>query len=79
MVSNQPINLYEAEKAGNFEVASIPKIGLLENIGLRIGTRICVKNRYAFGGPVLLRVEGAYDLALGKDIAQQIAVRPEAS
>ena len=79
MANKQPVNLYEAEKTQNFEVASVPKIGLLESIGLRIGTRICIKNRYAFGGPVLLRVEGAYDLALGKEIAQQIAVRPEAA
>jgi len=26
------------------------------------------------GGPVLLRVEGAFDVAIGKDIATQIAV-----
>ena len=39
------------------------------------GTEVTVKNRYALGGPVLLRVEGAYDLALGKDIARQITVK----
>ena len=74
MFNKQPVNLYEVAKEGHFEVASVPKIGLLESIGLRIGSKITVKNRYALGGPVLLRVEGSYDIALGKDIAQQIAV-----
>jgi len=69
------INLYEAKKQCNFEVTSVPAVNLLESIGLRVGSRINIKNRYAFGGPVLLRVEEAYDLALGKDIAQQIAVK----
>ena len=75
MLNKQPISLYEAKSKGTFEVASIPQIRLLESMGLRIGTQITIQNRYALGGPVLLRIEGAYDLALGKDIAQQIAVR----
>ena len=75
MYDKQPINLYEAKNRGTFHVASIPQIRLLESMGLRKGTQITVKNRYIMGGPVLLRVEGAYDLALGKDIAQQIAVK----
>ena len=73
--NKQPINLYEAKKSSSFQVVSVPQIQLLENMGLRNGTQITIQNRYALGGPVLLRVEGAYDLALGKDIAQQIAVR----
>ena len=75
MASKQPISLYEAKKSDTFQVAYVPQIGLLEGLGLRIGTKVTVQNRYAFGGPVLLRVEGAYSIALGKDIAQQIAVR----
>jgi len=75
MQINPPLSLYEAKKMGTFQVASVPKIGLLESMGVRIGTKITVQNRYALGGPVLLRVEGAYSVALGKDIAQQIAVR----
>ena len=75
MTRKQPINLYEANKSGTFRVASVPKIGLLENIGLRTGTKVTVQNRYALGGPVLLRVENAYSVALGKDIAKQITVR----
>jgi len=68
-------NLYEAKKNSTFQVDSTPEIGLLESLGLRAGTQITVQNRYALGGPVLLRVEGAYSIAVGKDIAKQIAVR----
>jgi len=75
MIPSNPTSLYEAKKFGNFQVASVPRIQLLENMGLRVGTKITLQNRYKLGGPVLLKVEGAYSLALGKDIAQQIAVR----
>ena len=75
MITSQPVNLYQAKKCGNFLVASVPQIPLLESMGLRIGTQVTLQNRYALGGPVLLRVEGAYSVALGKDIAQQIAVK----
>ena len=68
-------NLYEAKKNQVFQVASVPNIGLLENLGLRNGTKIVVESRYALGGPVLLRIENAFAVAIGKDIATQIAVR----
>ena len=68
-------NLYEAKETAAFKVVSVPDIGLLESLGLRTGTQITLQNRYALGGPVLLRVEGAYSIALGKDIAQQITVQ----
>ena len=73
------INLYNAEKKGEFQVTSVPNIGLLEGMGLRTGTRVMVQTRYSFGGPVLLRVEDAYSVALGKDIAVQIGVKKVAS
>ena len=75
MKDNKTANLYEAKKMGAFQVVSVPGIGLLENLGLRSGTHVTLQNRYALGGPVLLRVEGAYSVALGKDIAQQITVQ----
>jgi len=68
------INLYEAKKNQVFQVVSTPDIGLLENLGLRNGTRVVVESRYALGGPVLLRVENAFAIAIGKDIAIQISV-----
>ena len=79
MHKKQLMSLYEADRQGKFQVASIPNIPMLENMGLRPGTQITIQNRYALGGPVLLRVEEAYDLALGKDIARQIAVKEAAS
>jgi len=75
MLNNQPINLYKAKKRSNLQVASVPRIPLLESMGIRIGTQLTLQNRYALGGPVLLRVEDSYSIALGKDIAQQIAVK----
>ena len=70
-----PGNLYEAKQMGSFQVVSVPNIGLLENLGLRTGTQVMVQNRYSLGGPVLLRVENAFSVALGKDIAKQITVQ----
>ena len=75
MHNNQPVSLYKAKKLGTFKVDSVPQIQLLENMGLRVGAQVTVQDRYGLDGPVLLRVEGAYELALGKDIAQQIAVK----
>jgi len=71
---NKTMNLYEAKKRGIFQVISVPTIGLLESIGLRVGTQVTIQNRYTLGGPVLLSVEGAHAIALGKDIAKQIGV-----
>jgi len=68
-------NLYEATRGISCEVASVPKVGLLESLGVRTGTTITVQNRYAMGGPVLLRVNNTFSVAIGKDIATQIAVK----
>ncbi|MCL2618963.1 MAG: ferrous iron transport protein A [Defluviitaleaceae bacterium] len=73
------INLYEAAPDVVFSVVSVPNIGLLGSMGLRVGSRVVVQNRYALGGPVLMRVEDTYSLAIGKDIATQIAVREAAA
>ncbi|MCL1904233.1 MAG: ferrous iron transport protein A [Oscillospiraceae bacterium] len=67
-------SLYQAEKRKSFKVVSVPDIELLRNIGLRTGTNVTVQTRYAFGGPVLLKVEDTYEVALGKDIANNIQV-----
>lgn len=69
------MNLYQAKKNGAFQVISTPNINMLENIGLRNGTMFVVQSRYALGGPVLLRVENAFTVAIGKDIATQIGVK----
>jgi hypothetical protein len=70
----ETISLYKAQKSIPLQVASVPDVGLLQNLGLRVGTKIAVKHRYAFGGPVLLDIENSFSVALGKDIAKQITV-----
>ena len=67
-------NLYEAKRGKPFTVASVPNISLLTGLGLRVGTKIAVQNRFSLGGPVILRVEDAFSIAVGKDVATQIAV-----
>ena len=69
------MNLYDAKNSHVYQIISFPKIHLLESLGLRLGTKIEVQNRYRFGGPILLRVEDAFAVAIGKDVATQIGVR----
>jgi len=73
-MNKKTMALYETNHKGPFFVSSVPDVKLLENLGLRVGTKIDIQNRYAFGGPVLLRVEDAFSVAVGKDIAKQISV-----
>jgi len=68
------VNLYKAKPDCIYTAHSLPDVKLLENMGIRLGTKLLVRNRYAFGGPVVLRVEDAYTVAVGKDIAKQIIV-----
>ena len=68
------MNLYTAQKGINLQVVHVPDVGLLKNLGLRQGTKISIKHRYALGGPVLLNVEESFVVAIGKDIATQITV-----
>jgi len=68
-------NLYAAKKGSTFKVVSVANIALLESLGVRLGTTIAVQNRYIFGGPVLLRIEDSYSVAIGKNIATQILVQ----
>lgn len=69
------INLYNAKKQGVFELVHLPDIPLLTSLGLRSGTVVSIKGRVRLGGPVLLRVENAFVVAVGKDIATQIIVK----
>ena len=73
------MSLYEAKNNNTYRVTSTPNIGLLESLGVRTGTQITVQNRYSFGGPILLRIEDACSVALGKVIAKQITVEETAS
>ncbi|MCL2574047.1 MAG: ferrous iron transport protein A [Defluviitaleaceae bacterium] len=78
-MSFKTINLYDAKKEKVLQVTFVPSISLLENLGLRNGTKVVVQSRYGFGGPVLCRVENAFAVAIGKDIATQIAVKEVSS
>lgn len=73
-MASEIMSLYQAKKNGVFQVASTPNISLLENLGINIGTKLTLQSRYALGGPVLLRVENSFTVAIGKDIATQIGV-----
>jgi len=68
------LDLYAAGKGRDFLIASVPDMVGLDGLGLREGVRVTVRNRYALGGPVLLRVEDTFSVAVGKDIARRIAV-----
>ncbi|MCL2170524.1 MAG: ferrous iron transport protein A [Defluviitaleaceae bacterium] len=68
-------NLYDIGRDCELLIEDLPKIGLLEGLGLRVGTRVAVRQRYGLGGPVLLRVEDAFSVAIGKDIASRIVVK----
>ena len=69
------IDLYEAAKNKTLQVVKIPDIGLMESLGLRPGTLLTIKNKYGFGGPVLLRIGETFTVAVGKDIAKQVVVK----
>jgi len=77
-MSSDAITLYMAQKNGHFTVMDVPDIDLLENLGVRSGASVSLQNRYAFGGPVVLKIENAYSVAIGKDIASQIIVKEAA-
>jgi len=68
-------NLYSVSKNKVFRIVSVPDIALLKNLGVYTNREVVVQNRYAFGGPVLLRVQDTYSVALGKDIAKKIEVQ----
>ena len=68
------ISLYMAQKNTAFHVTSVPDVSLLRNLGLRKGTKVSIEHRYALGGPVLLNIEDAFSVEIGKDIATQITV-----
>jgi len=72
-------NLYEASKTKSqknkpLKIVSVPNIALLQGLGLRTNTKVSIHTRYALGGPVLLRVEDTFAVAIGKDIATQIII-----
>jgi Fe2+ transport system protein FeoA len=74
-IMNSPhINLYKADRKSELVVINVPDIALLKSLGIRFGTHVRLLYRYCFGGAVVLRIEDAYTVALGKDVAVQVGV-----
>ena len=73
--------LYALEP-GDIAVVAVPGstdpevIKFLDELGLRPGVRVEVREKHPFDGPVVLRVEGR-DRTIGEKIANQIYVRKE--
>jgi DtxR family Mn-dependent transcriptional regulator len=71
--------LYSLEP-GDVAVVAVPGstdpdvIDFLENLGLRPGVRVQVKEKHPFDGPLVLRVDGK-DRTVGERVASQIFVR----
>lgn len=70
--------IYTAQKNKNYVIChipnNIPNISLLKNLGIRKDSQIFKKHTYRLGGPVLVSVD-LREIALGKDIAEQIIVK----
>jgi DtxR family Mn-dependent transcriptional regulator len=73
--------LYELEP-GDVAVVAVPGsidpavIRFLDDMGLRPGVRVEVREKHPFDGPVVLRVDGA-ERTLGSTVAHQVFVRKE--
>ena len=67
-------NLYEAACNANYELISVPDINLLKSMGIHAKLQVHKKYRYAFGGPVILKIDHG-QIAVGKEVASQIQVR----
>jgi DtxR family Mn-dependent transcriptional regulator len=72
-------SLYTLEP-GDFAVVAVPGstdpdvVAFLDTLGLRPGVRVEVKEKQAFDGPLVLRVDGR-DRTLGSTVANQVFVQ----
>jgi len=69
-----PVSLYDMSKNSCCRVVNIPNNTLLDSLGISKDAMIIVQNKYAFGGPVLLKVDTAL-VAIGKDIPSRYWLR----
>ncbi|MFN2489058.1 MAG: metal-dependent transcriptional regulator [Actinomycetota bacterium] len=73
--------LYALEP-GDIAVVAVPGstdpevVQFLEDLGLRPGVRVEVRDKHPFGGPLVLRVDGS-DRTISERVANQIYVRKE--
>lgn len=66
-------SLYSVESSKNYQIIKMPKIPLLESLGVYQGAVVEKNASYPFGGPVLLLIESR-EVAVGKKVATQIFV-----
>lgn len=66
--------LYSAPVDSHYIVTEVPNIKILDSLGIFPGTVLHKKQRYKFGGPVLIDLS-TREIALGKDIAASIKVK----
>lgn len=67
-------SIYYATDDQQYVVDSTPELGILKSLGIVKDAIIRKQKTYKLGGPVLLKVESS-EIAIGKDIAENIMVR----
>jgi Fe2+ transport system protein FeoA len=71
-------DLYAAPEGGLYRVVRVPDVKILRSLGIFPGAVVLKKKRCKFGGPALIRL-ATREIALGKDVAQAIWVKEEAT
>lgn len=72
--NNSTHSIYNVKDGFKYIVTSAPELGILKSLGIVKDAIVHKQRTYKFGGPVLLKVESS-EIAIGKDIAENIAVR----
>lgn len=67
------MELYKLKKKKRFMIKQLPKCPLLQSLGVFVGLSTVVKSKMPFGGPIIITV-GKREIALGKEIAEEIMV-----
>ncbi|HHX71066.1 MAG: FeoA family protein [Miniphocaeibacter sp.] len=68
-----PNSLYNVKANNNYVIDKVPNANLLPCLGIYPKSIVSKKYRYRLGGPVIL-VTGNREVAIGKDIAENIIV-----
>ncbi len=55
-------------------IENLPDINLLNSLGLRKGSKVSIKSRQFFGGPLVVQI-GTRCVAIDKKIAEQIVIK----
>lgn len=68
------MTLYQLSKEKRCVIEKCPMIKLLQSLGLREGIPVSITSKQPFGGPIVVKI-GNRNIAVAKDIAQEIVVR----